>query len=308
MAGGSMTNRYRIAFSTMALSGKLPQGDRRWADFNDSFENLTLAPVEIANSIYRGYSFTTWHDGRRSLANFICGQHVAIDMDTKDERSALDTLAAHPWVRMYASLIYTTPSHTTEAPRARVLFLLDQVVTDAAAYGEIVQFVMSQFDDPDTSCKDASRFFYGSMNCDLLTFDNVLPLAQLRRLFWIWKRQHGRRVTRVTAQPTHGDNVISLDAERTKRRVAALTQDTPNDLERAKEALRKIGPYDVDYNRWIGIIAAMRDEFGEAAFPFVEQWAQGKPGEVRREWDRIKTSAGKSMHVGTIFYLAAGGR
>jgi hypothetical protein len=300
-----MTERYRIAFSTMALTGKLPQGDRRWAEFNDSFENLTLAPIEIANLIYKGYSFTTWHDGRRSLANFTCGQHVAIDMDTKDERSTLDTLAAHPWVRMYGSLIYTTPSHTPEAPRARVLFLLDQVVTDANAYGEIVQFVMSQFDDPDTSCKDASRFFYGSKDCDLMTFDNVLPLAQLRRLFWIWKRQNGRR---RPYKPAAAPDVINLDAERTKRRAAALEQSPPDDLERAKEALRKIGPYDVDYNRWIGIIAAMRDEFGEAAFPFVEQWAQGKPGEVRREWDRIKTSAGKSMHMGTIFYLAAGGR
>lgn len=301
-----MTERYRISFSTMQLTGKLPQGDRRWAEFNDTFENLTLAPVEIANLIYKGYSFTTWHDGRRSLANFICGQHVAIDMDTGDERSRIGTLAAHPWVRMYASLIYTTPSHTEDAPRARVLFLLDKPVEDANAYGEIVQFVMAQFDDPDTSCKDASRFFYGSINCDLLTLDNVLPLAQLRRLYALDKRLNKRRRTLKSTQPAN--DVINLDAERTKRRAAALTQNAPDDLERAKEALRKIGPYDVDYNRWIGIIAAMRDEFGEAAFPFVEQWAQGKPGEVRREWDRIKTSAGRSMHVGTIFYLAAGNR
>ena len=299
-----MTARYRISFSTMALSGKLPQGDPRWAEFNDSFENLTLAPLEIANLIYKGYAFTTWHDGRRKLEHFVCGQHVAIDMDTGDERSAIDTLAAHPWVRMYASLIYTTPSHRPEAPRARVLFLLDTPIESAAAYGEIVQFLMAQFDDPDTGCKDASRFFYGSLNCDLVTLDNVLPLAQLRRLYAVDARKNKRRP--VKAAPDLP--VINLEAERTKRRAAALTQNTPDELEKATEALRKIGPYDVDYNRWIGIIAAMRDEFGEAAFPIVERWAQGKPGEVRREWDRIKTSAGKSMHVGTIYYLAAGGK
>jgi len=303
-----MSDRYRIAFSTMALTGKLPIGDRRWADFNDSFENLTLAPVEIANLIYKGYSFTTWHDGRRSLANFICGQHVGIDMDTEDERSTLDGLLGNPWVRMYASLVYTTPSHTEAKPRARVLFLLDQYVTNAVAYGEIVQFIMSRFEDPDTACKDASRFFYGSMNCEMAMLDNVLPLGHLRRLFAIDKRKNARRVTKVTTAPAYGDGVINLDAERTKRRAAALTTTPPDDLERAAEALRKIGPYDVDYNRWIGIIAAMRDAFGEAAFPIVEQWAQGKPGEVRREWDRIKTGGGKAMHVGTIFYLAAGGK
>jgi hypothetical protein len=58
-----MTPRYRIAFNRMALTGKLPQGDRRWADFNDGFDNLTLTPTQIADHIYRGYSFTTWHDG-----------------------------------------------------------------------------------------------------------------------------------------------------------------------------------------------------------------------------------------------------
>lgn len=299
-----MTARYRISFSTMALSGKLPQGDQRWAEFNDSFENLTLAPLEIANLIYKGYSFTTWHDGRRKLEHFICGQHVAIDMDTGDERSAIDTLAAHPWVRMYASLVYTTPSHKPEAPRARVLFLLDTPIESAAAYGEIVQFLMAQFDDPDTGCKDASRFFYGSLNCDLVTLDNVLPLAQLRRLYAVDARKNKRRP--VKAAPDLP--VINLEAERTKRRAAALVANPPDELRKAADALAKIGPYDVDYNRWIGIIAAMRDEFGEAAFPIVERWAQGKPGEVRREWDRVKAGRKSAMHMGTIYYLAAGRR
>lgn len=300
-----MTTRYRISFNTMQLSGKLPQGDPRWGVFNDSFENLTLAPVEIANLIYKGYAFTTWHDGRRSLANFICGQHVAVDMDCGDERSSLDALTAHPWVRMYASLVYTTPSHTQEAPRARVLFLLDTPIDKADAYGEIVQFVMAQFDGPDTGCKDASRFFYGSRNCNLAMPDNVLPLAQLRRLYAVDKRTSRRR---KPARATPDLPVINLEAERTKRRAAALTQNTPDELEKARAALDKIGAYDVDYNTWIGIIAAMRDEFGEAAFPIVERWAQGKPGEVRREWDRVKAGSKKAMHMGTIYYLAAGKR
>lgn len=301
-----MTERYRISFSTMALPGKLPQGDKRWGEFNDSFENLTLAPLEIADQIYKGYAFTTWHNGRRSLANFMCGQHVAIDMDTNDERSTLDTLAAHPWVRMYGNLIYTTPSHTEDAPRARVLFLLDTPVTSAAAYGEIVAFVMSQFDEPDTACSDASRFFYGSLHCDLLVPGNVLPLAHLRRLYAVDKRKNRGRHQRTggTTVVRDNTNVINLDAERTRRRAAAQTE--VDELARLHEALRKFGPYDVDYNRWIGIIAAVKREYGEPAFPILEQWAQGKEGEVRREWDRVKDDSRKAMHANTIFYLAAG--
>lgn len=304
-----MTGRYRIAFNRMALTGKLPQGDRRWAEFNDSFDNLTLTPTEIADHIYRGYAFTTWHDGRRSLANFICGQHVAIDMDTGDSRSALDTLAAHPWVRMYASMAYTTPSHTPDAPRARVVFLLDQFVESADAYTQIALFLMAQFDNPDQACKDASRFFYGSRGCDLIMPDNVLPLAHLRRLYAVDARRNGRRRNGRAVQPSDqgGAAVISLQAERQKR-AAALVENTPDELSRAVAALGKIGPYDVDYNTWIGIIHAMRDTFGAAALPAVEAWAQGKPGEVRREWERRKRGGGKQMQVGTIHYIANGGR
>lgn len=295
---------YKISINRMALNGKLPQGDSRWKQFNDGFDNLTLSPTEIAEQIYFGYSFTTWHSGRRSLANFILGQHIAVDMDTCDERSTLETLEQHPWVRMYAGILYTTPSHTEQSPRARIVFLLDQPITDATAYGEAVQFVMSQFDNPDTSCKDASRFFYGSKNCDLLILDNHLPVSHLRRLY------AKQRKTAMHRRPV--EKVISMDAERMKRWAAATeTEDDkrnkPKDMDEAITALNKIPPYGVDYNTWIGIIKAMRDEFGDKAFSAVERWAQGTPGEVQGIWERRRES-GKQASLGTIFYLSAGGR
>ncbi len=188
-----MTARYRISFNTMALSGKLPQGDPRWAKFNDSFENLTLAPTEIANLIYKGYAFTTWHDGRRSLENFICAQHIGVDMDTGDERSTFDALMSYAWVRMYASVIYTTPSHTPEQPRARVLFLLDKPIESATGYSEAAKFIISQFDGADVACSDASRFFYGSVNCDLMIPANYFPIAHLRHYYATWKLTQPRQ-------------------------------------------------------------------------------------------------------------------
>ena len=295
---------YKIAINRMALAGKIPQGDPRWATFNDSFDNLTLSPVEIADHIYRGYSFTTWHSGRRALANFLCGQHIAIDMDTCDERSTLATLERHPWVRMYASILYTTPSHTPETPRARIFFLLDQPIADATAYGEAVQFVMSQFEEPDTACKDASRFFYGSLNCELSILDNVLPLVHLRRLYAKYRKHAPRQ---RTANRQDEVKVINLEAERTRRRVAIMNGETPDDLDKATSALEKFDAYDVDYNKWVGIIKAMRDEFGDAALGVVERWAKGKPGEVQAIWNR-KRESGKQAGLGTIFYLAAGSR
>lgn len=180
--------KHRIAFNRMALSGKLPQGDPRWLAFNESFDNLTLTSVAIADHIQQGYAFTTWMDGRRSLDSFICGQHIAVDMDTNDDRSTLASLSKHLIVRMYGAIIYTTPSHTPETPRARVIFLLDQIITDARAYQEAAKFLISQFAGADVACSDASRFFYGSMKCEIAFPDNVLPVLELRNLYRRWLR------------------------------------------------------------------------------------------------------------------------
>lgn len=174
---------YKIAVNTMALDGKLPAGDARWATFNDSFVNQELELIELANVIYTGHSYSGWHNGRRKLENFVCAQHIAVDMDTEDRRSTIETLSANTFVRTYAALIHTTASHTPDAPRARVLFLLDTPITDPNAYQVAAKFLISQFPGADPACSDASRFFFGAKNCEIWMRENVLPLAHLRRYY-----------------------------------------------------------------------------------------------------------------------------
>jgi hypothetical protein len=193
--------RYRIAINDMALSGKLPPGDPRWATFNDSFRNLELPCMEIANAIYTGHAYTNWHAGRRKLDNFQCSQYLAVDMDTDDQRSAFDTLLCHDLVIMYAGLLHTTPSHTAAKPRARIIFLLDQCIMTAASYETAARFLVAQFDGADLACVDGSRFFYGAPNCDAWTSDHVLPLEHLRRYYRQWKR----------SQPAEHSNVVRMD-------------------------------------------------------------------------------------------------
>jgi hypothetical protein len=167
-------------------TGKIPPGDPRWATFNDRFLARDLEPVEIANEIYTGHAYAGIHQGRRSLENFVASQHIAIDMDSADERSAFATLQAHDLVRMYGGMMHTTPSHTDAAPRARVIFFLDKPITDAGGFQTAAKFLVSQFDGADPACTDASRFFYGSKGCDIWFSDNVLPVAQLRQFWRRW--------------------------------------------------------------------------------------------------------------------------
>lgn len=199
---------HKIAVNRMA-TGKLPQGDPRWSSFNDSFVNTEREPIELANDIYLGHAYTTWMNGRRSLDNFILAGHIAIDMDSGDERSSFDTLQKHDLVQMYGSLMHTTPSHTAAAPRARVIFFLDEPITDAAKFQTAAKFMVAQFDGADLACTDASRFFYGAYNCDIWFSDNVLPLQQLRHFYRIWAKDNKVPTQVPTVVPAQ-DNIIKL--------------------------------------------------------------------------------------------------
>ena len=199
---------YRIAINKQA-TGKIPQGDPAWRTFNDDFENKLLDPLDIANAIYGGHAYTTWHEGRRCSDNFICGQHLAIDLDTGDERSSIEYLRTLTIVRTYASIIHTTPSHTEDSPRARVLFLLGGCITSAAGYKAAASFLASQFDGADTVCTDAARFFYGAFDCRIELVLSELPLLHLRHEFLKWQRTHSadrpQNTDRADAPPTRED-------------------------------------------------------------------------------------------------------
>jgi hypothetical protein len=181
-----MMATYKVGISTLALAGKLPQGDARWAALNDSFQNQEIDMLEFINAIYLGHSYTAWFNGRRKAEHFVCAQHIAVDLDTKDERSTLDTVERNYFFRLHGAIIHETPSHTDNAPKCRAIFLLDEPIQTAAGYRVALETVYQFFDGADIACIDPARFFYGNALLQhrpqgIYFTDNVLPLAELRR-------------------------------------------------------------------------------------------------------------------------------
>ncbi len=202
---------YKIAVNRMA-TGKLPQGDPRWATFNDAFVNVERDPIDLANDIYLGHAYTTWMRGRRSIENFVLAQHIALDMDSGDQRSSFVSLTQHDLVKMYATLLHTTPSHRSDAPRARVIFFLDEPITDPAGYQAAAKFLVAQFPGADPACTDASRFFYGAYDCDIWLGSGVLPVRQLRHYYRRWAKTHRE----VAPAQEDESKIIRLDQYRTQ--------------------------------------------------------------------------------------------
>jgi len=193
---------YKVSVSSYSLDHKIPPGDTFWSTFNSSFVNQSLTPYNFAKAIWDGHPFTTWHSNSwRTSANYIAGQYLALDFDTGDRTSTLPALIENPFIHRHSSILYTTPSHTTEAPRARVVFLLDTPIQQAQNYALSSAALLWLFGTADRACRDAARFFYGSMRCDMEMFDNVLSLATVKHIIAQYqasgKRELRRQVDRA---------------------------------------------------------------------------------------------------------------
>lgn len=209
---------YKIAISGMALDGKLPPGDARWRDFNASFRNLDVLKSDVAGMIADGHAFTVWHRNQwRNAANYELGQHLALDFDAGNEGSSIPVLMRDKFVQQYATYVYTTPSHTAEAPKSRVLFCLDTPIMQAKNYVLASRALLWLFGTADAKCKDAARFFYGSVNCEAVFVNRVLPLAKVRGIIgqYVATGQEERR--RHTAETPAEAQTFDGDADKLVR-------------------------------------------------------------------------------------------
>src|SRR5690606_35990179 len=105
-----------------------------WAAFHRAWFPAELTARQLAIAVWKGYSFAPVFNGRKKKGNFREAWHIALDFDTEDERSTLDRLIQDDYIEYFASFLYTTPSHTPDAPRARAIWILDAPITDYEEY------------------------------------------------------------------------------------------------------------------------------------------------------------------------------
>lgn len=282
---------YKIAFSRMA-TGKLPPGDPRWGEFTTSFVNHELEVVDIANYIYLGHAYCAWlKGGRRNSENFQLAQHIAIDLDTEDERSHPDTLENHWLVKAYGGMIHTSPSHRPDAPRSRVVFFLDRPIETGEGYRKAYETVAAMFEGADTVCKDPARFFYGAKDCDLRLVLRELPVAHIRTMY----KQFRKEQPRAVAQQQVG--IVRLEDYRKPAETGEVST-----AEEVRAALACI-MYRPDYEEWRNICWSVAASVGdETAERLLMEWrAEESQGEYGRV---LRSDRGKGIGAGTLFYLA----
>lgn len=274
---------FKIAVNKIALQEKLKSGDPRWKQFNSAFVNLDATDMQVLRCVYDGRAITTQHNNNwRSTENYLCGQHIGLDFDTEDKQSTIGQLKNDKFISRYGSFIHTTPSHTIEKPRARVVFFLDKPIMQAKNYSAAAAAMVWLFGQADQKCKDAVRFFYGSYHCNYHYIGAVLPLDQIKQII----TQH-----KEAQKP---------------RKQSDYPKETPATQAEVQDALSYINPWAIDYNDWVNVLMGIHSEFGEDGYYLAERWASGKPGEVEQKWKSFRKDGNVSgiVTIATVFSYA----
>lgn len=261
------------------------------------FQSKTLCVDDIVNHVLEGHALVpAWMDvdpegnSLRQNTAFQKAQLVFLDIDNSIKENGvkrcitdaegytpLDKVIGNKRYQELAYLIYTSPSHTPEWHRYRIVFCLPEAVRDVNAYRKIVAAFIRRIGS-DEACKSPVNIFYGNTAAEVFPYGNVLTQAFVDEVLG-WTANLDKE-ERTSKEHING----------------SLTK------EHAREMLKKIPP-DIFYDDWIKIVSALAYHFGEdACVELVEEWSECKEGEVRY---RIRKGLGTGRcTIGTVIHYA----
>lgn len=200
---------YKVAVSTVALSGKPPKGDPLWKSLSGTFENREITMIDLVNELWSGHAATTWHSNKwRHQKNFILGQHLGLDFDTGDNRSSLSKVSGDAFIKKHASFLYETynADPANGVHRIRAIFLLDTPIHQPANYALAAQALLWLFGTADPSGKDPCRQWFGTNRKEVRIIGNTLSLALMKDIIKAYQETGRRAMAQYVAKPFNGVN------------------------------------------------------------------------------------------------------
>lgn len=153
------------------------------------WESVDYSINQLESSVKKGFAFSAqFVDGHRSRNKFKEAGFLAIDID---EGMSLDDALENDYIKSNASLIYTTPNHTADNNRFRIVFELVSPITASSDY-EAAQRSLIQLFNSDPSCKDAARLYFGSSKAFTKVLNKKLSAEELRVLIETGQVQSGK--------------------------------------------------------------------------------------------------------------------
>ena len=142
----------------------------------ENWLNASLTLHDLFDLINEGVSITNHMEGGiRTIDTFIKTNVAMVDIDDATTIN-LDNIEDDEFYQKYCAGYYTTPSHTDEAHRLRLVFVLDRVLDVELDIRAVYVSLIKRYGG-DSSCVDGSRIFFGSMNADVIKIndDKFMP-------------------------------------------------------------------------------------------------------------------------------------
>ena len=130
-------------------------------------------PVEafVNGIIKQGVAWCSaeFKDNKRVKKNFIQSEVIGIDIDSG---WTLQDVFKDEFTINNALLLYTSPSHTTENHRFRIVFKLNESYTDHKQLETVIKHLIDYYKS-DKNCSDCTHFFYGNTKAKVKVFNKI---------------------------------------------------------------------------------------------------------------------------------------
>lgn len=132
-----------------------------------------IAPKELAESLANGQTMVlgVMKNEVRKKVNLNYQEVIALDFD---DNTTIEEIENNEFIKDNASFIYTTFSHTEGHHKFRVVFFLENKLTNNEQVLEVYNKLFEMFPTADVNCKDSSRLFFGGKSYIEINFNNRL--------------------------------------------------------------------------------------------------------------------------------------
>lgn len=141
----------------------------------------------------------------RCEENFVSRQLLMVDVDNG---MSIDELLCNDLYITHGFGYYTTARHTEQQHRFRIMFITEHAHTDAASVRAITSGLLKMYTAGDTSCRDATRIYYGVPNCQRSEYRGVvLPDDVCDELAALGLHEESIMEEKFQYRETHWDDV-----------------------------------------------------------------------------------------------------
>jgi Primase C terminal 2 (PriCT-2) len=200
----------------------------------------------------------------------------------------------NPFIKEFGAIIYTTPSHTPNWHKFRIVLMLPEFV-EAEALKLLIKRLIAEFPEADKACSDISRVFYGNTEAEFPLFnpDAYLPMEWVKEA-----RKQAKKVSEV----------------KSSKPIKKNSKNNEYEINRLWGALEHLDSD--EYNTWIkyGMCLQSAEKPGmelenSPEFQIWCDWSSGSPkygldglDVCREKWSTF--SADEGLELGSIFYDA----